>query len=549
MRRLLLLSLVLLVAPIALAQWPTVPFVQSMSGSGGACTYHRNVTSGDIEFVQVSWESTTNLPTLTSTQLPSTANWTLDASDTVKTVKVAAFHGVLASSGAEAVTPSVTSGTQISIACLEVPPNWTTTLDASATSNLTIPYSASPSFPPPSNVSTPGVTTTNNNDLVISYIGNNYGRSWCNALAGYQTASLDGSAVESAAIQFNVPVGSFGGLSWFCNNASGTSQIGTGLTVAYLPNALTITTTTMPDGALSSAYYYKLLAAGGTATLTWSITSGSLQSGLSLNSATGEITGTPTRSSSSTITFQVTDGTHTATQTIMLKVSGAFNTPTLVQSVGWSTGSDSSLTFSGNVTAGDAIITSSDAGTSLADHSYCTDTLGTPFAKVSVQNILNPTGLGDYFLEGATIEAGIAPSTGADTVSCYSTRQISEWSSINFVAGDNTNVTRGIDSSFPSTDTATALTTLWPDEIVYGVCSTFNGSATPTMTVQSPFTQIGAAVGASSGYQLASTVGSYSMSCVQTNTSVSNWLISLNGFRPSGGAVVNVAVQHRAQVY
>ena len=59
---------------------------------------------------------------------------------------------------------------------------------------------------------------------------------------------------------------------------------------------------------MGTAYDASLSAGGGTAPYTWALTSGTLPAGLSLNSASGEISGTPTVSSQATpLTFQVTD--------------------------------------------------------------------------------------------------------------------------------------------------------------------------------------------------------------------------------------------------
>lgn len=49
-----------------------------------------------------------------------------------------------------------------------------------------------------------------------------------------------------------------------------------------------------PNGSVGTPYDHFLLASGGTPPLTFTLASGSLPSGLSLNSATGEISGTPT---------------------------------------------------------------------------------------------------------------------------------------------------------------------------------------------------------------------------------------------------------------
>lgn len=76
-----------------------------------------------------------------------------------------------------------------------------------------------------------------------------------------------------------------------------------GDSVKYAP---TITTTTLPNGTVGTAYNQKLKA-DGTAPITWSVTGGSLPDGLSLNESTGEISGTPTaETAEKDFTFTVT---------------------------------------------------------------------------------------------------------------------------------------------------------------------------------------------------------------------------------------------------
>ena len=89
--------------------------------------------------------------------------------------------------------------------------------------------------------------------------------------------------------------------------------------------AFTITTTTLPNGTINVAYNATLQSAGGTGTVTWSVTQGSLPAGLNL-SAAGAITGTPTTAGTANFTVSVTDSS-TPPQTKSQALSITINQP------------------------------------------------------------------------------------------------------------------------------------------------------------------------------------------------------------------------------
>lgn len=71
--------------------------------------------------------------------------------------------------------------------------------------------------------------------------------------------------------------------------------------------ALEITTTSLPNGGVETLYTATLEAVGGTEPYTWSISVGSLPPDLTLDSATGVISGTPTTEGDYDFTVQVED--------------------------------------------------------------------------------------------------------------------------------------------------------------------------------------------------------------------------------------------------
>jgi hypothetical protein len=70
---------------------------------------------------------------------------------------------------------------------------------------------------------------------------------------------------------------------------------------------LTITSTSLPDGVVGTSYSATLTATGGTGAYTWSISSGYLPDGISLDPSTGNLSGTPTTSEQVNFVVQVTD--------------------------------------------------------------------------------------------------------------------------------------------------------------------------------------------------------------------------------------------------
>jgi hypothetical protein len=112
--------------------------------------------------------------------------------------------------------------------------------------------------------------------------------------------SLSGTPTRAATFTFSIKATD-------AANASGSK----GFTVTIAAPGLAITTNSLSNGTVGTAYSGSLSATGGTAPYTWSLESGTLPDGLSLSSA-GVISGTPTRASSFTFSARVTDATNTS---------------------------------------------------------------------------------------------------------------------------------------------------------------------------------------------------------------------------------------------
>jgi hypothetical protein len=103
----------------------------------------------------------------------------------------------------------------------------------------------------------------------------------------------------------------------------------TGNTVLTVQAVLTITTTSpLPAGTVGASYTATLAASNGTPPYTWSVITGSLPGGLTLNAATGAITGTPTAAGTSSFTVQVRDAAlspATTTKSFSITVAAALS--------------------------------------------------------------------------------------------------------------------------------------------------------------------------------------------------------------------------------
>ena len=115
-------------------------------------------------------------------------------------------------------------------------------------------------------------------------------------------------------------------------NTNGAASNQVPLTVTTAPdsqNALSITTTQLPSAQVGTVYKVTLGATGGSTPYKWSVSSGSLPSGLTLSSG-GVISGTPTVSGTSTFGITVTDAaTKAQTKSVMYSITVASQTAAL----------------------------------------------------------------------------------------------------------------------------------------------------------------------------------------------------------------------------
>jgi len=144
--------------------------------------------------------------------------------------------------------------------------------------------------------------------------------------AGVDNPPLHAPSSTEAGMAGGLGVGNdvyaYGANSTFPTNVWDAGNYWVDVVFATNTSAPVITTTLLPNGIVDSSYSATLAASGGKTPYTWSINSGKLPSGLTLNTATGAINGTPTNAGTFSFTAKVSDaGTPAKTATNELSIT------------------------------------------------------------------------------------------------------------------------------------------------------------------------------------------------------------------------------------
>ena len=127
-------------------------------------------------------------------------------------------------------------------------------------------------------------------------------------------------------------------------------------------------TTSLPGGSAGNAYSATLAAAAGVTPYTWAVSSGTLPAGLTLNSSTGVISGTPAGSGTSSFTVKVSGNTNwfggstvanSASQALSITITGSSPWTLVAQE-----------TFSANTLASDFVVYNNGTATSYEANSW-----------------------------------------------------------------------------------------------------------------------------------------------------------------------------------
>lgn len=102
-------------------------------------------------------------------------------------------------------------------------------------------------------------------------------------------------------------------------------------TVKYAPD---ITSASLPDGTVGTAYSHSLTASGD-APITWSVCAGSLPDGLSLDTDTGEISGVPGSAGSFSFTVQAVNAVGRGSRNLSINISPRPSVPSQPASYDW----------------------------------------------------------------------------------------------------------------------------------------------------------------------------------------------------------------------
>ncbi|HEY1496391.1 MAG TPA: putative Ig domain-containing protein [Candidatus Solibacter sp.] len=134
--------------------------------------------------------------------------------------------------------------------------------------------------------------------------------------------TFDSTGVIGGAAQFTDPANVMFRVT---DSSSPAKSVTASFNLDILPPGFAILTTTLPDGQAGVPYAVQIQFAGGVAPYSWTVTSGQLPAGITLDPSTGLVSGTPTATGSGTVTIRATDSSsprQVATRSLTLTIAG-----------------------------------------------------------------------------------------------------------------------------------------------------------------------------------------------------------------------------------
>jgi hypothetical protein len=170
------------------------------------------------------------------------------------------------------------------------------------------------------------------------------------------TQASHGTATASGTSITYTPTAGYSGTDSFTYTATNTTGTSAPATVTITITAPTFTFSpaagSLTAGEVGTAYTQSVTASGGTGPYTYAVTNGALPAGLSLNSSTGEISGTPTAVETASFTITATDANSaTGSAAYSLQINAAPVTITLSPAAGSLTAGEVGTAYSQTFTA------------------------------------------------------------------------------------------------------------------------------------------------------------------------------------------------------
>ena len=265
-------------------------------------------------------------------------------------------------------------------------------------------------------------------------------------------------------------------------NSAGTGHATLTLTVTVGPPV--ITSSTSAAGTVGSAFSYQITATNSPT----SYAATSLPAGLSVNTSTGLISGTPTATGTSSVTLSATNGNGTGQATLTLAIGPLTTAVSFVQvAANAASGTSSSLSasFSANTTAGNLILVGFNFFTTTP--SSVTDSQGNTFVEVGSQ-LTSPGGARSRVYYAQNIKGG------ADTVTVKLAGKTTSFE-VYLTEYKGVNTTGPIDAQAGATGgsgsvSSGSVTTTAAGEMIYAYCvgdsaCTVGSGFTPRSTLRS----------------------------------------------------------------